>query len=89
MKALTATFSADALAQAMSTVQVTECPAVTTRKQADALAKEAREQRMSEEQAEREQRAYELTEHNAENMRYDNEGVYYIGGKMVETRYGF
>ena len=28
-------------------------------------------------------------EHNAENRRYDNEGVYYIGGKEVITRYGY
>jgi hypothetical protein len=82
-------FDAAALAAAMATAAITECPAVTTRKQADAIAAEARQNRMIEARADREQRAYECSERNAENRRYDNEGVYYIGGKCVETQYGY
>jgi hypothetical protein len=62
---------------------VTVCPAITS-------AKAAREvPRYTEKQSNADKDAYERSERNAENKRYDNEGVYYIGGKMVETKYGF
>lgn len=61
----------------------TQCAAITSAKEAKATP------RYTEHDARRSADAQDCAERNAENIRYDKEGVYYIGGKMVETKYEF
>ncbi len=75
-----------AMAEFLASKTVTVCEPVLTAKQSLELAKAKRK---ADREKEEEDRRYEAIERNAENRRYDNEGVYYIGGKMVETKYGF
>lgn len=65
-----------AIAAFAATQGATVCPAITNAKQAKDTP------RYTTKQADADKDAYERSERNAENMRYDNEGVYYIGGKL-------
>jgi hypothetical protein len=56
---------------------VTQCAPVTSAKQANELAKARRVEQRERERAER---AARCAEQNAENARYDREGVWYVGG---------
>jgi hypothetical protein len=75
-----------AMAEFLAKQAPTACVPILTAKQAEEAAKAARVTARQQAQQEAEARA---AEHNAENRRYDSEGVYYIGGKEVVTKYGF
>lgn len=68
-----------AMAEFAAKQGVTVCAPVLDAKTSKELAKASYAARM---QRERDTDTYERSERNAENMRYDNEGVYYIGGKL-------
>lgn len=75
-----------AMAEFLAKQAPTTCAPILTAKQSQEAAKAARAAARQQAQAEAEARA---AERNAENRRYDSEGVYYIGGKEVVTKYGF
>lgn len=79
-------FDSAALAAAMSAATVEVITPVLNAKQEKAIATQKRIDAMM---SARDARERSAAEHNAENRRYDNEGVYYIGGKEVITRYGY
>lgn len=68
-----------AIAEFQAKQGVTVCPPLTNAKEY----KTAKRESWDKQQAEKaDKRAYQNAERNAENMRYDSEGVYYIGGKL-------
>ncbi len=67
-----------AAAEFLAKQAVTVVPAVTTRAEHQAVRKSSF---LAQKERERAANAADKAERNAENKRFDNEGVYYIGGK--------
>ena len=68
-----------AMAEFAAKQGVTVCPALTNAKEYKTAKRESWDKQQEEKAS---KRRYENNERNAENMRYDSEGVYYIGGKL-------
>lgn len=68
-----------AMAEFLAKSAPTICPPVVNAKTAIELAKQTRATAKAKEEA---LDAAERAERNAENIRYDAEGVFYIGGKL-------
>ena len=63
-----------AMAEFLAKQGATVCAPILDAKASKLAAKESYQNRVAKEQ-------YENAAHNAENRRYDSEGIYYIGGK--------
>lgn len=68
-----------AMAEFLAKQGATQCAPAATKEDYKAA---RRTSWQAQEERQRQERAAERAERNAENMRYDSEGVYYIGGKL-------
>lgn len=68
-----------AIAEFTAKQSTTVCPPAASKADYKAARRDSWDSQKNRQQDEK---RYEANERNAENKRYDNEGVYYIGGKL-------